>query len=272
MQHPVTLFVHLPKTAGTTMRQILYSQHPKENAILHVHRIPPAELAAKLENLPPEVQVITGHFDFDVRQHLRQPHRVFTLLRDPVERLLSLYFYIGREKAHRWHQRFLSGELTLLQCAREEQNLQTRLLAGRNGTEGLSGRELLERAKHNLANECAAFGLTERFDESIILFNRTLGWNVRGYTSDNVTRKRPTSSSTSKEDLEEIRRCNELDLELYEFARQLFEERVQAQPASFHRELSRLRQSVRFYQGLASCARILKSLVSLPKRETPHTP
>ena len=98
-------------------------------------------------------------------------------------------------------------------------NLQTRMLSGLPEPFGEVDDEMLERAKHNLRDGLVFFGLTERFDESLVLAKQRLGLRSILYRSNsrvNTSRPRgdeipPTAASG--------RACNRYDTELYHYAR-----------------------------------------------------
>ena len=79
----------------------------------------------------------------------------------------------------------------------ELNNGQTRLLSGVEEVGapvigyGECPAEILEIAKENLAVHFAVVGITERFDETLILLKTALNWNSIFYSRANVTRNRP---------------------------------------------------------------------------------
>lgn len=108
-------------------------------------------------------------------------------------------------------------------------NDQVKRIAGDGTKHPGADDELLQRAKDNLSRRIAAFGLTERYDESLILLQRSMGWNryplyIRGKSN----KRRPSISSIDPNTIRTIRRQNELDIRLYEFARSRFEDSIQA--------------------------------------------
>ncbi|MBZ0171538.1 MAG: hypothetical protein K8E66_04090, partial [Phycisphaerales bacterium] len=83
----------------------------------------------------------------------------------------------------------------------------------------------LESAKQNLA-QCAAFGVSERFDDSIRLFTRVLNWPGVRWESRNVSQGRPKSDQIEPAVLERIRRETAVDRALYEHGLNLLEKRM----------------------------------------------
>jgi hypothetical protein len=213
---PLLVFVHINKTAGTTVRYILRSSYgarhcdvePWENAwserpfstqdLLRVRRIYPRLLSIAGHR-------ITGHED------LRAPgiqFKYFTFLRDPVSMCASRFQYqIGhRKKKHLVFEEWIQSDWV--------RNAQTRRIAGTpSASDAISiidSREMF-------------VGLTECFDESMVLLKalRVPDLDIR-YARVNVAK----SSTVAKELLSNaatrqmIVDANQADLELYEYVRQ----------------------------------------------------
>jgi hypothetical protein len=113
-----------------------------------------------------------------------------------------------------------------------------RLLAGpQSQDEPLSPEELLARAQDNL-RACAVVGLTERFDETMLLLKKAYGWRLPFYERRNVSTKRPPREAIPAHILRQIEADNALDAALYTYAQELFEEQVrQYGPAKLARDL-----------------------------------
>ena len=102
--------------------------------------------------------------------------------------------------------------------------------------------EMLEQAKHNLREELVFFGLTERFDESLVLAKRRLGFRSILYrTSGRVNTSRPRGEEVPKELVEAAEACNRYDIELYRYATELFEAAPEREELEFEVELAALR-------------------------------
>lgn len=88
------VFLHIPKTAGQTVHNAL-QRAVGENAVspIRVH----TQAAAGEAQLPPNYSLYSGHIDWIDLETLPKPRFVFSILRDPKERLASFYLYLKRE-------------------------------------------------------------------------------------------------------------------------------------------------------------------------------
>lgn len=163
-----------------------------------------------------------GHLEFqDVRQHFVGPTTYITLLRDPISRVISLYYYIRRTEGHRFHDEIHRKEWSLREYLEESGNLEnenwmTRQLSGR--IKGKVTNKEFQQAVSRLENHFAVAGTVERFDASLLLMKRKFGWTSVYYRKRNVTRDRPTREDLSAETLDAIRSKNQYDLKLYRHA------------------------------------------------------
>jgi len=136
----VLLFLHIPKTAGTTLTSVLMRQYPPES-IFEVYGLVPDQRIEELRALSPDrrraVQCVIGHFYFGLDALFDAPGRYITMLRDPVERVISSYYHILRTPENWLYQDVAGGGMTLEQyvncegrTVHESRNMQTRMLAG----------------------------------------------------------------------------------------------------------------------------------------------
>lgn len=239
-------FLHIPKTAGTTLNAILARQYSPDETHEIMMRgmswlVPRPTLVprplislSKIRRLKSAlgcgrtVRMIHGHFDLSIKKVLPGDVRLFTFLRDPVERAISHYYHYRRQIGDPIHP--LAMRSTLEEwvggCGLVEMdNGQTRRLAGEmNLACGRVTQQLLERAKASLVQTFAVVGLTERFEESLILLQRAFGWTLHRFALRNVGDNRPRRTELSWETLKAIEECNRYDLDLYRFAAGLFEQ------------------------------------------------
>ena len=250
MSDPVDFFIHVPKTAGTTMLRIIEDRYP-QGSVESLYLAPPEDAAARIAKIGPGTRIVAGHVDYGYSRQFPRPFRAFAMLREPVERAISLFYFVQREPTHPAHEAVLDGAISIEAMSQEQGGMQARFIAGFSPTEPVEPGLLLAQAKENLANRLAVFGLTERFDETLLLLTRALGWRTGGYARKNVTRSRPSQQATDPAQLAAIRAHCAVDAALYEFACELFEQRIAAQPPEFARELAALRRDAQVVEGVS---------------------
>jgi hypothetical protein len=245
------VFLHVPRTGGTTLHRIIERQYPPEQ--LYSVGLVAGESSHKLAQLSParraQIRMLRGHMGFGVHGHLPGPTTYVTLLRDPVERVVSYYYFILRTPTHYLFDCITSADHDLRTFVENEthimiDNAQTRIVSGVwvGPQFGACTRDMLETAKSNLRDRFAVVGLTERFDETLLLLKKELGWQHHSYTRHNVTARRPEKRELSEAALDSILRANQLDVALYQYAKGLFEEQVRRRGPAFTRELNRYRR------------------------------
>jgi len=111
--------------------------------------------------------------------------------------------------------------------------MQTRMIAGIAGTQvgryinlnNQFGRIFLKIAKCNLINNYEAYGLKECFKDSLELFAMKFHFELNMPKQDyKKTPQRPSVHRLSDEVVQQLKQSNSLDLELYDFAEEHFEE------------------------------------------------
>jgi hypothetical protein len=136
-----------------------------------------------------------------------------------------------RTKHHRLHAAAVSGELTLERyvCggeALEVDNGQTRALAGDATTPfGECTDAVLDAALRNLDEHVSVAGLTERFDETLIMLGAEFGWRNLYYVRTN-TAPPGQRLQVSDSDRRMIQERNRFDCELYRVVAERFQARI----------------------------------------------
>jgi len=243
-KEPCLLFLHLPKTGGISLRSVIFNNYP-HSVIYQIEPSSPVQSIRYLKSLSKkdlaQLRVITGHTLWGVHTILPQPFVYITMLRDPVERVLSLYSYVRSSTTHRLYREANALDISLQDFLRwdkvrhEVENQQTKLLAGRWGVNVRCNDELLDTAKNHLERHMVV-GLTERFADSLSLFAQVFGWQNVSVVRANVTSKRLRREDIDESTLQFIAELNRCDLELYRLAQRLFEQ----QKRDPHHVLSRL--------------------------------
>lgn len=232
--------MHLPKNAGTTLHRALRWKYGPGVFVLDRQQMLPEEIEDTVPSSIHDATVVIGHLPYGVHRYIRKECDYITLLREPVARVISMYYYVLEHPDHRLHDEVVRTGMDLEEFVRSSadpvvDDQQTRLLAGK-GLSGkpVIGRATLEQAERNLESFLVV-GLKERFDETFVLMRRALGWKLPMYVRTNVTAQPQLAAEPV---IELIRDRNQLDLELYEFARELFAARVAEEGASFRREVA----------------------------------
>jgi hypothetical protein len=223
------VFLHVPKASGTTLASVIERQYPAGSVYRAADTEPGAvaEAISRREAAAPPLRCVMGHMLFGLHRYLDEPTTYITMLRDPVRRLLSHYAYVRRTPGHYLHAVVAERRLTFDDymasgLSSELNDGQVRLLCGREDAEAVAyGRvseEMLEEAVANLRTHFLAVGVTERFDESVLLFQTLLGWTAVEYEAQNTSERAAVTAGVSDATMTLIRRYNQLDLRLYERA------------------------------------------------------
>lgn len=249
LQHPKIVFIHIPKTAGTTLHEILVKQFPPEQVCPERFNGLAGYACADLARW----RLFSGHFDFTNAQLIPGQKLFVTVLRDPVKRLNSLYYF---QRAHhpeiaqqdslhlaKLASRLSPAEFFALDEVRAHpsiNNAMTQVLSGMwpmyrwehaypdyAERRDLDMAALLKKAITNM-DSLSAIGTTERFDDSLEYIMTSIGMETPAlYESKMVLDKISTEDpglhtverrEFSPYELELIQPLIEYDIQLYNIA------------------------------------------------------
>ncbi len=246
------VFVHIEKSGGTTLHEMLCSQFPPE-------RICPERtdtLGDWSINELAAYGLFSGHFDLECCRSIPGRVRMLTMLREPKARLLSLYRFW---KAHVPHPERDFYDLVVLarECPVEAFFSHPRVIAHPSLRDGVTGQltrtegawelgpghaliddpaGMLEKAWEALLS-MAGFGILERYEQSRSLLNRQLGLDMQPVPPRQVLSEmvrvseemveRPPEPMTPRLDAL-LDAMTPIDRPLYARALALFEQRVAA--------------------------------------------
>lgn len=248
-REPPILVVHVMKTGGTTIMRNLRETYRLDEVYPYSAedlRYTDGELdidhhlsVPYLLSLPPErrraIRVYIGHFPYVVRELLGFETRAATLLRDPVERTVSLLRQIKRKQP--WEDE--PGERRPLAARTLEEvyehpfvfeplvhNHQTKIFSMAPEDDPQTYMDVVDvdaarlvRAKANL-EDVEVLGLQERFEEFLDEAREKFGWAIVRGARKNATPPedlKPVPASL----LRRIKADNALDVELHEHAADL---------------------------------------------------
>lgn len=257
-------FIHIPKTAGSTLRYILYRMY-KPNQVFPVYSESATSAEIKISQLkveqPETISLILGHIPYGVFGKTDFANTFITVLRDPIDRIISHYYFVKRSPDHHLYSEIASQNLTLDEyvlsgISTELDNGQTRMLCDASSLDipfGKCTESMLKEAEFNVSNRIATVGLTEDFDRSIIFMKRMFGWRQPYYVSQNRSHSRSQKPEISPKIIEHIKEQNQYDIALYEYARVLFYERIRNQGNGFEQEVKHF-QTVNRIFGKPYCS------------------
>jgi hypothetical protein len=244
MANRTIFFTHIPKTAGTSIQKTVFAPNVSPEK-----RKSPRGVRDLISNRE-SFQYMGGHMPYGYHRFFREVKSplYFVILRDPIERAISHYYnilYPRGDKDVPDHPDFevaRTHELVEFYQSPRFQNLQTRMMAG-IAAERLGrlvdlnekkwvGKVVLRLARRNLLKSHTEIGLTERFEETARRFADRLNFTYepRDHKSK-VVPDRPTKDGLSSAEQEALRRSNRLDVKIYEFACDLFEQKPSATKA-----------------------------------------
>ena len=213
------IFIHLPKTAGTSLRRTIEKNYRSRELFFVYNKNPRFNTVDELRSFTPEdfakYKVIMGHFSFNRRLFPFNDRRFITLVREPVQRCISYYHHVMNRREWRGRQLSLleyvetSGDIQF-------QNHQTRLLS--NMKRNPITEKHLENVIRNVERNFLYIGTSEKFPQAIDCLYDMLGWDNKKIFYENATsKKQATIDNISEDVLERLRELNEYDIKLYEW-------------------------------------------------------
>jgi len=214
------LFMHVPKTAGTTFRKILTNHFRQEdiyptdmhlftNNNKYLRQITLIENRKDLLKKP----LICGHYNIRLIPHLSPEVKTILFLRQPMARISSHIKHIismDPQYAHGDPNLVIDDRFEVL-C-----NLQARIL-------GYTKRKPnLERVIQNL-ERISFIGIQEQFSESIDKLNKRFNWQLEYHQERNNTSIVDFAKSISKENLARIEEHILPERKVYSRALEIFE-------------------------------------------------
>jgi len=211
-------FIHIHKAAGTTVHHILRSSFGFRHCDVRPWNSPPpgleqwqvpftAEDLQRLYVIYPNLRSIASHsvHPYSDLDSARPDIIYFTLMRDPLKMGASLYQYVVENNDRRGltFESWIAKETT--------RNRQTKIIAGRDDVNA---------AIQVISEKNVFVGLSERFDESMLLLKSFLAPDVNiGYERKNVAHRNVLAEQilTCDDTRQMLIEANQADIELYKF-------------------------------------------------------
>ncbi len=213
--------IHIPKTAGTSFRNILKEVYGENGVVrldipLYSQLVKINEQAYSSTKLPFGTRVVHGHFSLEQLKEnfeIIDSVPIITWLRHPVDRVISNYYYLEKRLKEELQEEakglnILSKmQRSLPEYARDEINRNRQY-------KFLNGIDL---------EDFSFVGIQEHFSEDLISLSKQLDWPVYEELKHNIT---GSKYQVSAEDRAEIAELNTKDMDLYEKAIELRKKRM----------------------------------------------
>lgn len=263
------LFIHLhiPKTGGTTLRDIIQRQYRSEKILM----IPKLE---ESENILKEVstsqinqlKLIQGHLKYGIHNHFHRRAKYFAIIRDPINRVLSTYYYVLSQKNNPQNLSTSNNQMTIYDFVQSGVNPflingQTQLISGKTGEIDnpiIESEELFSLAKENIENDFLFLGITEMFDETILILKNMLGWHMPYYSIANRTKKKPNYDAVNPTIISFIKEHNQLDIKLYNITKTSLLNRIAKENDIFQNRINKFKKINRLLNPLFSYSRAIR--------------
>jgi hypothetical protein len=240
METPL-IFLHVPKTGGTTFHSMLTFQYLGRPSIrlrpwLHTDDVYDRRRARELDELDDSVkrklQLVRGHAYYGVHEKMPQACTYFTFVRDPISHVKSQYYYF-KVKPHENRDATIWDKMSLESILADEgnpwlDNMQVRWISGVGLGKETIGEDEYRLAQRNVENHFSVLGVTDQFDLSVALLAKKLNWRrPLFYRRANVQNFNEGSrKSVAEMPTELIKETNTWDLRLYKWGKKRLEREV----------------------------------------------
>ena len=263
------LFIHLhiPKTGGTTLRDIIQRQYQSEK-ILMIPKLDESEDILKEVSTSQinQLKLIQGHLKYGIHNHFHRRAKYFAIIRDPINRVLSTYYYVLSQKNNPQNLSTSNNQMTIYDYVQSGVNPflingQTQLISGKTGNIDnpiIKSEELFSLAKENIANDFLFLGITEMFDETILILKNMLGWHMPYYSIANRTKNKPNYDAVNPTIISFIKEHNQLDIKLYNITKTSLLNKIAEENDIFQNRINKFKKINKLLNPLFSYSRAIR--------------
>lgn len=212
------VFIHLPKTAGTFIRSVLHGKYQNVQA---AYPTPPFKRLGDMNAADKErllrADVVIGHESVhSFRTELHPDLQFCTILRNPVDRLISYYNHLMTHSALYKVAKVTPLRFIESRADYELDNLQLRYLSGRPVTESVD-EEDLDRAIRMVADGRIVPGIQELMEATVARLPLFDGVRLADYPRQNESVFGFTRASLTELEIDAFRQRSSLDMRLYSY-------------------------------------------------------
>lgn len=226
----ILFHLHIPKTAGTSLREAFREALPDEE-FLEWHPKNPYAVDESIEELRnvlaarPKTRVVTGHFLYGVHRALQgQSYCYATVMRNPVARALSHYMHelqnnlplISEENRERILTSSISEYIVDTPVSYFYNNIQSRFISGMSSGDfsEMSSGEVSTICLDLLQKDFAIVGSQENLTEVTSFFSDSIGISQLAHKQENIRGRLNPEKILPLEDYYKIFQANRADCEL----------------------------------------------------------
>lgn len=220
------LFVHIPKTGGSTFRHWLRSVHGHHGVyFLYEEEEQERHLRSAFES---EAPAICGHVNWHVIENagiLSERPFLFTMVRKPQDQIIS--HYLHRRRGHKWKDRqAIKDDFNEFLSKAWSNNWQSAFLSGLSREHYLDppAEELKEMAMANL-RKMDLVASTAQLKESTVILRKEFHWKKKPLEDRNITKEKHIAEVLHEEFDKKLKEMNKADHSIYRYCKGKMQER-----------------------------------------------
>ena len=219
------LFDHLPKCGGSSLNAYLIAGFSNQKRFT-IDGANPSTSVEEFKALPEEIRyeysLINGHLANRLIEYANPECLKVTILREPVERIISLYYYIKKSEIHFLHSKLIEANMSLEEYVTSDlsnaaKNWYTSHFSALSVKHiDQNPKESVAKAVDNLFSKYDIIGLLSEYDAFIQSLKRHANLKTKyDNIKQNVTEGRPTPEEISPTTRKTIEEINYIDLDFY---------------------------------------------------------
>lgn len=219
------LFDHLPKCGGSSLSVYLKAHYPKRKTF-SINGLNPTASVDEFKNLSQRKRygydLVIGHLAHELLDYVNPECLKVTVFREPVERIISHYYYAKRTPIHYLYSKIHSSEMSLEDyttsgLSGELRNWYTTHFSGLTAEEAEQSSEAsIRRAVDVVLNRYDIIGFLDNFSLFVEKLRNQANFRYEYKNKKiNVTQDRPSLNDVAQSTIIKIEQINQLDIAFY---------------------------------------------------------